>query len=140
MLIPDEPTASLTPQEVKTLFISIRKMVASGLGVILISHKLNEILEISNRIIVLSGKVVGKVKTKNADKTQLGEMIVGRKINRPIRKENSFKEARIQLIQLSTKSGNGLAALKNVDLEVRGGEIIGVAGVAGNGQKALQRY
>ena len=138
LLILDEPTASLTPQEVKTLFISIRKMVASGLGVILISHKLNEILEISNRIIVLrSGEVVGKVKTKNADKTQLGEMIVGRKINRPIRKENSFKEARIQLFQLSTKSGNGLSALKNVDLEVRGGEIIGVAGVAGNGQKAL---
>ena len=63
-------------------------MVASGLGVILISHKLNEILEISNRIIVLrSGEVVGKVKTKNADKTQLGEMIVGRKINRPIREK-----------------------------------------------------
>ena len=66
LLILDEPTASLTPQEVKTLFISIRKLVASGLGVILISHKLNEILEISNRIIVLrAGEVVGKVKTKN---------------------------------------------------------------------------
>ncbi len=138
LLILDEPTASLTPQEVKSLFDSIRKLVAAGLGVILISHKLNEILEISNRIVVLrSGEIVGEVKTEDADKSQLGEMIVGHKINRPHRRKNSLTETKIELRSVSTKNSNELVSLEKVNLRVRGGEILGIAGVAGNGQKAL---
>ena len=138
LLILDEPTASLTPQEVTTLFTSIRKMVINGVSVIIISHKLNEILEISDRIVVLrSGAVVGEVKTKNADKTQLGEMIVGHKINRPNRGKNVIGETKIKLCSISVKSDTGTSILDNVTLEARGGEIIGIAGVAGNGQKVL---
>ena len=138
LLILDEPTASLTPQEVTTLFSSLRKMVSTGLGIILISHKLNEILDISDRIVVLrSGEIVGEVQTKNADKTQLGEMIVGQKISRPGRQKNVLGETKIQLKSISAKSNNGSSFLDKLDLEARGGEIIGIAGVAGNGQKLL---
>ena len=123
---------------IRDRFDSIRKLVAAGLGVILISHKLNEILEISNRIVVLrSGEIVGEVKTEDADKSQLGEMIVGHKINRPHRRKNSLTETKIELRSVSTKSSNELVSLEKVNLKVRGGEILGIAGVAGNGQKAL---
>ena len=92
LLILDEPTASLTPQEVTGLFVSIRRMVAEGLAVVIISHKLNEILEISDRIIVLrSGETVGDLFTNKADKRQLGELIVGRPIERLKRESTNQK-------------------------------------------------
>ena len=140
LLILDEPTASLTPQEVTGLFSSIRRMVAEGLAVVIISHKLHEILEISDRIIVLrSGETVGNLVTNKADKRQLGELIVGRPIERPKRGINQPEtNSRITLMDVSTEENSlSVATLKAVNLDMYGGEIIGVAGVAGNGQRAL---
>ena len=139
LLILDEPTASLTPQESNGLFKSIRKMVSSGLGVIIISHKLNEIIKISDRIIVLrAGETVGSVRTADANKRQLGEMIVGQKISRPVRRSSRMLAPKIELENICTrKSKSQVANLKNIDLTVRGGEIMGVVGVAGNGQQSL---
>ena len=139
LLILDEPTASLTPQEASVLFASIRSMVSEGLAVIVISHKLHEILKISDRIIVLrSGKTVGDVLTSQADKRQLGEMIVGQQIERPMRVSGAVESvSRIMLEDVNTKGGATSVALDGVSLSLFGGEIIGIAGVAGNGQKAL---
>ena len=139
LLILDEPTASLTPQEASVLFASIRSMVSEGLAVIVISHKLHEILKISDRIIVLrSGKTVGDVLTSQADKRQLGEMIVGQQIERPKRGTGAVESvSRILLENVNTKGGTTSVALDEVSLSLFGGEIIGIAGVAGNGQKAL---
>ena len=139
LLILDEPTASLTPQEVSSLFVSIRQMVAAGLAVIIISHKLQEILEISDRIIVLrAGKTVGAVTTSKADKRQLGEMIVGRKIDRPQRSARTPGHVRMALEAVTTPAtGQSATGLHGVTLALRGGEITGIVGVAGNGQKAL---
>ena len=139
LLILDEPTASLTPQESNGLFDSIRKMVSAGLGVIIISHKLNEIMQISDRIIVLrAGETVGAVRTDDASKRQLGEMIVGQKITRPERRSSRMSDPKIKLENICTRKTNLQAAsLKNIDLTVRGGEIMGVVGVAGNGQRSL---
>ena len=139
LLILDEPTASLTPQEASGLFVSIRRMVSEGLAVIVISHKLNEILEISDRIIVLrSGETVGDVVTSKADKRQLGEMIVGRPVERPQRGSGPPETAsRIALEDVSTIGDGSSIALDRISLTLCGGEIIGIAGVAGNGQKAL---
>ncbi len=139
LLILDEPTASLTPQEAVGLFKSIHKMVSSGLGVIIISHKLNEIMQVSDRIIVLrAGEIVGTVNTADASKRQLGEMIVGQKINRPVRRSSRMFDPKIKLENICTRKTNLHAAgLKNINLAVRGGEIMGVVGVAGNGQRSL---
>ena len=139
LLILDEPTACLTPQESNSLFNSIRKMVRAGLGVIIISHKLDEIMQISDRIIVLrAGEVVGAVKTADANQRQLGEMIVGQKIVRPVRRTSLMSEPKIVLEKICTaKTGARTANLQNINLSVRGGEIVGVVGVAGNGQKKL---
>ncbi|MGB2263102.1 MAG: ATP-binding cassette domain-containing protein, partial [Candidatus Puniceispirillaceae bacterium] len=139
LLILDEPTASLTPQESNGLFDSIRKMVSAGLGVIIISHKLNEIMQISDRIIVLrAGETVGTVRTADASKRQLGEMIVGQKITRPERRSSRMSDPKIKLENICTRKTNLQAAsLKNIDLTVRGGEIMGVVGVADNGQRSL---
>ena len=139
LLILDEPTASLTPHEASGLFVSIRRMVSEGLAVIVISHKLHEILKISDRIIVLrSGETVGDVLTSQADKRKLGEMIVGRPIEKPKRGSGAVETAsRITLENVSTKGGNTSVALDRINLTLCGGEIIGIAGVAGNGQKGL---
>ncbi len=141
LVILDEPTASLTPQEASGLFASIRKMVSSGLGVILISHKLNEIMQVSDRIIVLrSGETVGTLKTADASKRQLGEMIVGQKIMRPVRRSSRMFDPKIRLQDICTRKTNLQSSmLKNINLAVRGGEIMGVVGVAGNGQQSLAK-
>ena len=111
LLILDEPTASLTPQESDGLFGSIRKMVSSGLGVIIISHKLNEIMQISDRIIVLrAGETVGTVRTADASKRQLGEMIVGQKITRPERRSSRMFDPKIKLENICTRKTNLQAA------------------------------
>ena len=113
--------------------------MSEGLAVIVISHKLHEILKISDRIIVLrSGKTVGDVLTSQADKRQLGEMIVGQQIERPMRVSGAVESvSRIMLEDVNTKGGATSVALDGVSLSLFGGEIIGIAGVAGNGQKAL---
>lgn len=139
LVILDEPTASLTPQEVDSLFTTINAMVKSGLSVIIISHKLDEILKISDRIVVLrQGEVVSTIAKIDANKDDLAELIVGRKIFRPEKKETIPTQKILALTNISSQPSSGSPmGLKQLNLNLYGGEIHGVAGVSGNGQKAL---
>ena len=139
LLILDEPTAALTPQETETLFKTIRKMVKSGFSVILISHKLNEILSVSDRIIVLrNGHLVGDSLTKKANHKSLAKMIVGKDLFYPKRKPSMSRGEYMKLKKVYLSPTNEqTVGLKNINLKLNGGEIIGIAGVAGNGQKSL---
>lgn len=139
LVILDEPTASLTPQEVDSLFETIKSMVKSGLSVIVISHKLDEILRISNRILVLrNGEVVADMRNNATDKAELAELIVGRKIKRPKQKKYNATERLLYLKNICTNPSQGSPmGLKNINLDLMKGEIHGIAGVAGNGQRAL---
>ena len=139
LLILDEPTAALTPQETETLFKTIRKMVKSGFSVILISHKLNEILSVSDRIIVLrNGHLVGDSLTKKANHKSLAKMIVGKDLIYPKRKPSMSRGEYMKLKNVNLSPTNEqTVGLKNINLKLNGGEIIGIAGVAGNGQKSL---
>ena len=142
LVILDEPTASLTPQEVDQLFLIMKSMVKAGLGVIIISHKLDEILRISDRIIVLrNGKITGKMKKSAFDKGSLAEMIVGKKIIRARRKKGKKKEKLIEVRGLNVlpKDENPMG-LSDLDFELFGGEIHGIAGVSGNGQRAFTEF
>lgn len=139
ILIMDEPTAVLTPNEVEHLFDVLRDIVAKNCAVIFISHKLWEVIGISNRVTVLrDGKKITTVNTKDCTKEDLANMMVGRDVflqyDRPAPKT---KEAVLELHGVSALGDSGLPALKNVDLTVRAGEIVGIAGVDGNGQKEL---
>ncbi len=138
ILILDEPTAVLTPQETGSLFATLRSLVDQGRSAILISHKLDEILKVSDRIAVLRrGRLVGTVRTEEADRNGLAEMMVGRKVVRP-RAESLAPGARILALHgVSTRGSREDDNLEAVDLELREHEIVGVAGVAGNGQNAL---
>jgi len=138
VLILDEPTAVLTPQETEGLFTTLKKLTAKGLGVIFISHKLNEILAISNRVAVLRrGAITGIVKTVDADRALLAEMMVGRKVTRPRLEAAAAGAVVLQLSGVSVSGNTPTPLLNNIDLEVCAHEIVGVAGVAGNGQSAL---
>ncbi len=139
LLILDEPTAVLTPQEVDDLFCSLRKMVAEGHAIVFISHKLHEVLSLSHRVTVLrSGRVVDTVPTSEATKEGLARRMVGRdvllQVDRPPVEQG---DVRLRLEGLEANGDSGLPALRGVDLEVRGGEILGLAGVSGNGQKEM---
>jgi ABC-type uncharacterized transport system ATPase subunit len=138
ILILDEPTAVLTPQETENLFITLRSLTDKGLSVIFISHKLHEILAISDHVAVLRrGKIVGTIKTVDADRNGLAEMMVGKAVTRP-RLESMEPGAPILTISgLSAASSDKLPLLKDIDLTIHAHEIIGIAGVAGNGQTAL---
>lgn len=139
ILILDEPTAVLTPQETEKLFGVLRNMKKDGKSIIIITHKLNEVLAISDRVAILrKGEHIGDVNTAETDQAQLTEMMVGRpislKIDRPAVEE---KEERLQVIGLTCLNGDGVKALNNVSFTAYGGEILGVAGIAGSGQKEL---
>jgi len=139
LLILDEPTAVLTPQEVDDLFCSLRTMVARGHAIVFISHKLHEVLALSNRVTVLrSGRVVDTVPTASATKEGLARLMVGRdvllRVHRP---EVEQGDVRLTLRGLEAMGNSGLPALKGIDLEVYGGEVLGLAGVSGNGQKEI---
>lgn len=137
ILILDEPTAVLTPQEVDSLFSTLRTLVDQGCSAIVISHKLNEILKVSDRIAVLRrGKLIGTLPTSSATRDQLAEMMVGHKVVRPKAKPLSPGAPILELKKVSTNHA-GNADLSEVDLEVCEHEIVGVAGVAGNGQNTL---
>ena len=137
ILILDEPTAVLTPQETERLFATLKSVTAKGLAVIFISHKLHEILAVSDRIAVLRrGVIVGMLSTKGADRRQLAEMMVGRRVTLPKLTPIEQGEPVLELEELSTKGG-GATALSNVSLTIRAHEIVGIAGVAGNGQRTL---
>jgi len=138
ILILDEPTAVLTPQETKQLFKVLKEMVSAGLSIMFISHKLNEILEISDRILVLrQGKLVGEVATENASKESLAEMMVGRKVTRPAYEKLKIGKAVVELNNVCLNASEGSTALSDINLKIHEKEIVGLAGVAGNGQVGL---
>ncbi len=139
LLILDEPTAALTPQETDALFSTIRNMIKTGLSVILISHKLNEILAVSDRIIVLrNGSSVGEIDTNSADREKIAEMIVGKKIDYPQKKKIPRKSKVLSLLDVSYNKADA-PNLSRVNLDLYGGQILGIAGVAGNGQTTLAK-
>ena len=139
ILILDEPTAVLTPQETEKLFSVIRKMKADGKSIIIITHKLNEVLAISDRVAILrKGEYIGDVETKNADIPLLTEMMVGEKVELNIHREEPKKtKERLRVTHLSIKDINGIQKIKDVSFSAYSGEILGIAGIAGAGQKEL---
>jgi simple sugar transport system ATP-binding protein len=139
LLILDEPTAVLTPQEVDELFVIMHQMTRDGHALIFISHKLHEVVEISNRVTVLrDGRKIGTRPTSEITKQILANWMVGREIGfAPDRGDVKRGECRLQLDQLSCGSDRGTPGLRGVSLEVCAGEILGIAGVSGNGQREL---
>ena len=139
ILILDEPTAVLTPQETKKLFAVLRNMSAQGKSIIIITHKLNEVMEISDRVSVLrKGEYVGSVVTKETNEKQLTELMVGRKIELNInRPEVVNPHNRLYVNGLTYTNRENVKVLDNISFVARGGEILGIAGIAGNGQKEL---
>lgn len=139
VLIMDEPTAVLVPQEVEALFESLNKLVKQGLSVIFISHKLNEVMAISNRITVLrDGKLAGTVERKDITEKQLAKMMVGRETFGIVRPpEKPAGEPVLTVSDLHLTDERGLQRLKDISFKVHRGEILGIAGVSGNGQAEL---
>ena len=139
LLVLDEPTAVLTPQEVDDLFVILRQMTEPGRGLIFISHKLHEVMSLSDRITVLRhGKVTGETTPARTSRQELAEMMVGREVKlAPDKPDVAPGEPRLELRGLSVQSDRGTLAVDDVDLEVLGGEILGIAGVSGNGQREL---
>lgn len=139
ILILDEPTAVLTPQEVEELFHIMRSLKEEGKTTIFITHKLNEIMEISDRVTVMrDGKLVGVVETKETSREELAKMMVGREVlfrieKRPVQRRGVVLEVK----DLEAVNDRGLPALRRVSFKIRAGEILGIAGVEGNGQTEL---
>ncbi|HIC90340.1 MAG TPA: ABC transporter ATP-binding protein, partial [Anaerolineae bacterium] len=139
LLILDEPTAVLTPQEVEELFGVLREFTAHGLAVIFITHKLHEVMAISDRVTVLrAGRRVATLPTSETNPQALAELMVGRQLQPPTR-ENGREPGDLVLTveNLSALGDKGVPALRDVSLDVRAGEIVGLAGVSGNGQREL---
>jgi len=139
LLILDEPTAVLTPQEVDELFVIMRQMVKDGHALIFISHKLHEVVEISQRVTVLrDGRKIGTRPTAETTRQDLANWMVGREVGFiPDRGKSTLGEGRLRLENISCGSDRGTPGLRAVNLEVCSGEILGVAGVSGNGQREI---
>lgn len=139
LLILDEPTAVLTPQEAEKLFTTLKQMTKEGLSIIFITHKLNEVMQVSDRVTVLrKGKQIATVNTAKMTKVQLAKMMIGREvIFRVDKKEIPLGEAVLELRNLRTLGDRGQEALQGVSLTLHKHETLGLAGVAGNGQKEL---
>ena len=139
ILILDEPTAVLTPQEITRLFSVLRRMKADGKSVIIITHKLNEVLEVSDRVAILRrGEHIATVQTAETSEAELTEMMVGKKIDLNIqRTAPKNPEVRLEIRNLNLKNVEGLQVLRNISFDVMGGEILGIAGIAGSGQREL---
>ncbi|NLN83537.1 MAG: ABC transporter ATP-binding protein [Firmicutes bacterium] len=139
ILVLDEPTAVLTPQESKKLFAIITKMKEEGNSIIIITHKLNEVMEVSDRVSVLrKGECVATVETKKSSAEQLTELMVGRAVDLSIERPETFKsDPVLEIVRLGVRNDEGVEMLKDVNFDLRSGEILGVAGVAGSGQKEL---
>jgi simple sugar transport system ATP-binding protein len=139
ILILDEPTAVLTPQETEALFATLRKLVARGLAIIFISHKLHEVTAVSRRVIVLrQGKLVAERVTAETDRHDLAELMVGRPIPEPKVEPVPLGGPVLEIAALSVKDDKtGRLLLQDATLALRGGEILGIAGVSGNGQSTL---
>ncbi len=139
ILILDEPTAVLTPQETKRLFKVMQNMKADGKAIIIITHKLNEVLSVSDCVTILrKGEYVGTVPTSEATESSLTEMMVGKKvelnIDRPVVEQ---KEIRLKVEHVSVDNEYGVSVLDDVNFEAYSGEILGIAGISGCGQKEL---
>ena len=139
ILILDEPTAVLTPQETEKLFRVMRNMRQDGKSIIIITHKLHEVLEISDRVAILrKGEYVGTVETAGASEASLTEMMVGKKVELNIeRPEPVNPHLRLSVHNLSVTNAEGVRVLDNISFEAFSGEILGIAGISGNGQKEL---
>ena len=139
ILILDEPTAVLTPQETQKLFAVLRNMKNDNKSIIIITHKLHEVLEISDRVAILrKGENVGVVKTAEATEQSLTEGMVGEKISLNIeRKDPVDPELRLVVKRLNVKDRDGSNALTDINFKVYSGEILGIAGISGSGQKEL---
>src|SRR5262245_3605242 len=139
ILILDEPTAVLTPHEVEEFFHILRRMREQGKTVIIITHKLVEVLAISDEVTIMrDGKVVGGVQTKDTNAAELARMMVGREVLLRVEKpEPHVGGAALEIRSLSVLTARGAKAVDNVSFEVRSGEIVGIAGVEGNGQTEL---
>ena len=139
ILILDEPTAVLTPQETDKLFAILRQMRAKGCAIIILTHKRNEVLAISDRVTILRrGRSVDTVETAGVDAARLTELMVGRKVSLSIRRpEPKDPQTILKVVDLGVTRPDGSAALTDVNFTIRTGEILGVAGVAGSGQKEL---
>ena len=138
ILILDEPTAVLTPAESESLFGTLRQLIEQGLSVIFISHKLDEVLRVSHRIAVLrGGRLVATMASVDADKPRLAEVMVGRRVDAPQRRTRAAGDRVCRLVDATIMAQQGRRLLDRVNLVLRAGEIVAIAGVAGNGQQAL---
>jgi len=139
LLILDEPTAVLTPQEVDEFFVILEQMKRDGHALIFISHKLHEVIQLCNRVTVLrDGRTIGTTKVEGTTKHQLAEMMVGRPFGlQPAKKPLDAHEVRLSVRDVEALNDRGRPALRGVSFDVRAGEIVGLAGVSGNGQRTL---
>ncbi len=139
LLILDEPTAVLTPQEVDEFFIILDQMKRDGHALIFISHKLHEVIQLCNRVTVLrDGRAIGTTPVKGTTKQQMAEMMVGRPFGlQPAKKPIDAHEVRLSLHDVAAQNDRQQPALRGVSFEVRAGEIVGLAGVSGNGQREV---
>ena len=139
ILILDEPTAVLTPQETNQLFEVLRNMRADGKSIIIITHKLHEVMAISDRVAVLrKGEYIGDVATCDTDPQKLTDMMVGRSVTLNIDRPDPVDiKKRLEIRNLTVKSADGVKMLDNASFDVFGGEILGIAGISGSGQKEL---
>lgn len=139
ILILDEPTAVLTPQETQKLFTILRRMRDDGKAIIIITHKMHEVLELSDRVSVLrKGEYVGTVNTSQTSEEELTEMMVGKKVELNIhRSQPKDPVDRLEVRSINCVSRDGVKLLNDVSFTVRSGEILGIAGIAGSGQREL---
>ena len=137
LLILDEPTAVLTPQETDELLGVVRALASQGVGIVLITHKLREVMAVADRVVVLrDGKVVGTTSPKESDEEGLAQLMVGRNVVLRIEKGDAHPgKPALSIKRLEVRDDRHLKAVNGVDLEVLSGEIVGVAGVEGNGQR-----
>jgi general nucleoside transport system ATP-binding protein len=138
LIILDEPTAVLTPQEVNDLFTTLRRMVDEGHGLVFISHKLNEVLAISDRVSALrDGRMIGTRPAAGVTRDELISMMVGREVKPLVPQPVNAGPVRLEVQGICAMGDRGTEALRGIDLEIRAGEIVGIAGVSGNGQREL---
>jgi ABC-type uncharacterized transport system ATPase subunit len=139
LIILDEPTAVLTPQETDELFVSLKALIHQGHTIIFITHKLREVMEISNRVTVLrAGKSIATLLTKDTNQEEISRLMVGRDVLFRVQKTKAEpKDTVLSVRQLSALDDKGWTALKDVSFSIRAGEILGIAGVEGNGQTEL---
>ncbi|KAF0111483.1 MAG: putative ABC transporter ATP-binding protein [Chloroflexi bacterium] len=138
LIILDEPTAVLTPQEVNDLFVTLKRMVKDGHTLIFISHKLHEVMAISNRVTVLrDGCLIGTRLTSEVTRNELVKMMVGRDVRQLNPQPLKSGPVRLEIQGLQAMGDRGTEALRGINLQIHGGEIVGLAGVSGNGQREL---